>query len=76
MRTSDSSFISSNSFETLLIKTSSSWLIFESIKALETKISTLFNLDFANDNILLCFFFLFLINDLHMFLINNSCRYF
>ena len=33
----------------LFMKTNSSWLIFESIKALEIKTSMLFNLDFANN---------------------------
>ena len=59
-----SSFISSNSFGTLFIKTNSSWLEFESIKALEIKTTMRFNLVVANDNILSCFFFLFLIVDL------------
>ena len=36
----------------------SSWLIFESVKALEIRTSILFNLDFAND-IILSFFSLF-----------------
>ena len=35
------------------------------IKAFETKASTLFNLKFAADNILSCFFFFFLITDLY-----------
>ena len=39
--------------------------IFESIKALEIKIFTLFNLDFVNNTILSCFFLFFLIIDLH-----------
>ena len=56
-----SSFISSYSFSTLFIETNSSWLIFESIRDLEINTSVLFNLDFANDTILSCFFFLFLI---------------
>ena len=51
------------SFSLLFIKTNLSWLIFEFIKALEIKISILFNLDFANNTILSCFFF-FLIIDL------------
>ena len=38
-----SSFISSYSFSTLFTETNSSWLIFRSIKALETKTSTVFN---------------------------------
>ena len=36
----------------------------ESIKTLETKIPMLFNLDFANNTILSCFFLFFLIIDL------------
>ena len=35
------------------------------IKALEIKTSMLFNLDFANNTILSCFFFFFLIIDLY-----------
>ena len=35
------------------------------IKATEIKTSMLFNLDFANNTILLCFFFFFLIIDLY-----------
>ena len=37
----------------------------ESVKHLETKASTIFNLDFANDNNLLGFFFFFLVIDLY-----------
>ena len=58
-------FIFSNSFRTLFIKTNSTRLIFESIKTLEIKSYTLFNLDFANDHILSCFLFSFLIIDLY-----------
>ena len=39
--------------------------IFKLIKALEIHTSTLFNFDFADNTILLCFFFLFLIIDLY-----------
>ena len=39
-----SSFISSYSFSTLFTKINSSWLIFESTKALEIKTSKVFNL--------------------------------
>ena len=49
------------SFSTLFIKTNSSWLNFESIKVLEINASTLFDLDFANNIILSCFFFFCLI---------------
>ena len=55
-----SSFISSYSFSILFIKINSSRLTFESIKALKITTSILFNLDFANNTILLCFPFLFL----------------
>ena len=40
-------------------------MIFDSIKVLEINTSMLFNLDFANDTILSCFFFLFLIIDFY-----------
>ena len=50
--------ISLYSSNTLFIETSSSWVIFELIKALEIMTSTLFNLAFANNTILSCFFFL------------------
>ena len=50
---------------TLSIKTNSSWLITESIKASEIKTSMVFNLDFGNNIILLYFFFFFLIVDLY-----------
>ena len=53
-----SSFISIYYFNTLFIKTNSSWLIFEAIKVLEIKTSMLFDLDFANNIVLSCFFFL------------------
>ena len=42
-----------------------SWLMFESIKALKIMTFMLFNLDFANNTILLCFFLVFLIIDLY-----------
>ena len=45
------------SFRTIFTETSSSGLMFESIKALEIKISTLSNLIFASNTILSCFFF-------------------
>ena len=61
-------FISWNSFSTLFIIMDSSRLIFESIKALEIKMSILFNLDFAN-NTILCFFLFFLIIDLSFLII-------
>ena len=66
-----SSFILLYSFNLLCIKTNYnklnnwSWLITEPIKALKIKTSVQFNLDFANNAILLCFFFFFLIIDLY-----------
>ena len=39
------------SFNTSLAKNNSFWVISESIKTLEIKASTVFNLDFANNNI-------------------------
>ena len=45
------------------MKTNSSWLIFQSIKAWESKGSTPFNLVFDNITILSCFFFFFLFTD-------------
>ena len=55
-------FISSYSFSTLFTETSSIKLIFETIKALEIKSSIVFNLVFANNTTLSCFFFFFLID--------------
>ena len=49
----------------MFIKTNSSWLIFESIKALGIKNSMLFDLGFAKNTILSSFFFFFLIFDLY-----------
>ena len=43
-----------------------SWLIIESVKALEIKTFILFNWDFANYAILSCISFCFLINDLYL----------
>ena len=51
-------------FNTLFIRTNSSRIICESIKALETKTSLLFNLVFAKNTILSCFFLFFLIIEL------------
>ena len=53
------------SFWTLFNKTNLSWLITESIKALEIKTFILFNLDFANNTIWSCFFFFFSIIDFY-----------
>ena len=44
------------------------WDRFESIKALEIKTYMLFNLDFARNTILSCFFFFFLIIYLYFFI--------
>ena len=60
-----SSLISSYLFSTLLVKTNSSGLIFESIKDLEIETSMRFNSDFANKTTLSNFFFFFLIIDLY-----------
>ena len=51
------------SFKMLFTKTNSSRLIIELIKGLE--IGLLFNLDFASNTIVSCFFFFFLIIDLY-----------
>ena len=45
--------------------TNSSWLIFESIKALEIKTSTVIDLIFGSNTISSCVFFFFLIIDLY-----------
>ena len=46
------SIISICFFNTLFIETISSWIILESIKSLEIKNSSLFNLGFANNTVL------------------------
>ena len=61
-----SSFILRYSFSTLIIQRNSSRIIFKSIKAIEINTSMLFNLEFANNTILSCFFFFFLITDLYI----------
>ena len=61
----------SYSFRTLFIKTNSSWLSFESIKALEIKISILFNFYFPKNTILSCFFLFSLLIGLY-FLISAA----
>ena len=58
------SFISSYHFSTIFLKTNSSWLITDSVNTLEVKPSMLFILEFANDAILPCFFFFFLVTNL------------
>ena len=64
-------FLLSYSFSSLFIKTTSLWLIFESIKTLEFNTSILFNFDFAS-NTIYHGFFLFLIYCLMHF---SSCSY-
>ena len=59
------SFISLYSCSTLFTHTNLPWLIYESIETLEIKTSVLFNLAFACNTVLSCFFFFFLIIDLH-----------
>ena len=53
------SLILSYTYGTFFIETTSLWLIYKSIKALEIKTSMVFNLAFANNAILSCFFFFF-----------------
>ena len=60
-----SSFISLCSFSIFFTNTDSSQMVYESIKVLEIKISTVFNLVFAINTILSCFFIFFLITDLY-----------
>ena len=48
----------------------------ESIKALEIKTPTLFNLDFANNTILSCFFLFFLIIDLYFLITAAFAQFF
>ena len=67
-----SSFISSYSFSILLIKTNSSWLIIESINALEIKNSMLFNSNFFEQYYSVMFIFLFLN---HWLILFSSCCY-
>ena len=61
-----SSFLLSCSFNTLFTKTSSSGLIYELIKDLEINTSMLLDLVCADNTILSCFFFFFLIIDLYI----------
>ena len=51
-------FISLYSLSSLLSETNSPWLIYESIKALKTKTSIVFNFGFASNTILSWFLFL------------------
>ena len=55
----NSFFISLYPLKALFTETNSSWLIYESIKALKFKTSIVFNLNFLDDTILSCFFFFF-----------------
>ena len=57
-----SSFISLYSLNKLFTKINSSWQIYESIKDLEIKTCIELNLVFANKTILLCFFFVLIID--------------
>ena len=59
------SFMSLYSFNTSFTEKGWLWLIFGSIKALEIKISIVFNLVFAENAISSCFFIFFLIIDLY-----------
>ena len=61
--------MSSYSFSTLFNETNSSWLTFESIKALEIKTSSVFNLVFADNTILTCFFLFSLVIDLYVLIL-------
>ena len=58
-------FISLYSINSLFTELNSSWLIYELIKALEIKTLMVFNLVFANNTILSCLFFFFLIINLY-----------
>ena len=60
-----SSFISLYLLYTLCTETNLSWLIYESIKALDTSTSIAFNLAFSSITFLSCFFLFFLIIDLY-----------
>ena len=71
-----SSFISSSSSNTLFTRTNSSWLINESVKVLQKKTSLLFKLVFAKNTILSCFFFFFLIIELHFLIPSNFVQIF
>ena len=59
------SFISLYYRSTLFSETNSEWVIYESIGALEIKTSIIFDLVLADNSILSCFFFFFLIIYLH-----------
>ena len=57
--------MSSYYFSPIFVTANSSWLVFESTKALEITTSLIFNLDFASTTTLPCFFSFFLIIDLY-----------
>ena len=52
-----------------------SWVILELVKALEIETFMLFNLDFANNIILLCFFFFFLTIDLYFLILTVTQKF-
>ena len=60
-----SSFVSLYSLNTFFIETKSSWVIYESIKALETRASIVSNIVFPSNTILSSSFLFFLIIDLY-----------
>ena len=62
---STSSFILLYSVNTLFTETSSSWLIYESIKVFEIRTSIVFKVSFPNNTIFSWFFLFFFIIDLH-----------
>ena len=64
------SFISFYSLNTLFTETNSSWLIYESIKALEIRTSKLFKLSFPNNAIWSCFFFFLFI--IYLYLLTSA----
>ena len=68
--------MSSYYFNTLFIETNSSWLIYESINALEINTSTVFNWAFAYNIIWLCFFFFFLVIDFYLLIITVVAKNF
>ena len=68
-------FVSLYSLSTLFTEISSSWLIYESIKAWKVKTSIVFNFAFANNSILL-YFFLFFLNDLYFWVLAVNAQIF
>ena len=63
------SFLSLYSVSTLFTETNLLWLIYESIKALETRTSIAFNLAFHSNTVLSCFFLFYLIIDSHFLIL-------